>query len=224
MNIENKRLYRSRQDRVLGGVCGGLGEYLDVDPVLIRVAWVAMALVKGFGILLYIIWIFVVPLQPFVEEAARKKRHGGVAGIVFGSVLIALGLIFLADEWRWIDLHLWGGWTWDFVMPVLLMAAGVWFLLRSREQRDASTGPEDRPTGQAATARRFTREREGKKIFGVCAGIGTYLGVDATIIRMLFVVVALMHLPIGILTYLALAIFTPMEYANGHSAAGSPVR
>lgn len=225
MNVENKRLYRSREDRVLAGVCGGLGEYLDIDPVLIRVAWVAMVLIKGFGLLLYVIWLFVVPLKPFVAEAVRKHRKGGIAGIVFGSVLIFLGLLFLADEWRWVDLHVWGGWSWDYLMPVLLMAAGVWFLLRSREQRDASlSGGSTAGEGSESSsshARRFSRERDGKKVFGVCAGIGTYLGMDATVIRLAFAVVTLMNPPIGILAYLALAIFTPIEQRDGGHTVGS---
>jgi len=227
MKIEQKRLYRSREDKVLAGVCGGLGEYLDIDPVLIRVAWVAMALLKGFGILLYLVWIFVVPLKPYVEEVARKQRRGGIAGILFGSALIFLGVIFLADEWHWIDLHWWGGWSWDYVFPVLLMGAGAWLLVRSREKREQTEEPVKTGEGQTHSekagpqTRRFVRDQESRKIFGVCGGIGRYLGVDATIIRLLFVIITLMNPPIGILAYLALAIFTPAEQVNGNRTAGS---
>lgn len=58
-----KRLYRSRTDRMIGGVCGGLGEYLDIDPTLIRVIWVVVALM-GWGILAYLIMWVVVPEAP----------------------------------------------------------------------------------------------------------------------------------------------------------------
>ena len=56
-----KRLYRSRNERILGGVCGGLGEYFGVDPVVIRLIWVVLTLLTLFmGIIVYIIaWIII---------------------------------------------------------------------------------------------------------------------------------------------------------------------
>jgi phage shock protein PspC (stress-responsive transcriptional regulator) len=57
-----KRLYRSETNKVLGGVCGGIGEYFSLDPVIIRLAFVIFTLMGGSGILLYIIlWIVVPP-------------------------------------------------------------------------------------------------------------------------------------------------------------------
>jgi phage shock protein C len=53
-----KSLYRSKKNKMIAGVCGGLGEYLNVDPVLIRLAWAAFILFGGAGILAYIIaWV-----------------------------------------------------------------------------------------------------------------------------------------------------------------------
>lgn len=56
-----KRLYRSRKDRMIGGVCGGMGEYFGIDPTLIRLLFVAFALTGGSGLLAYIIFLLVVP-------------------------------------------------------------------------------------------------------------------------------------------------------------------
>ncbi len=56
-----KRLYRSRSNRVLGGVCGGIGEYFGIDPTLIRLAWVLFTFVGGSGILAYIICWIIIP-------------------------------------------------------------------------------------------------------------------------------------------------------------------
>ena len=61
---KKKRLYRSRKNRVIAGVCGGLAEYLDVDPTLVRLAWVAFTLLGGSGILIYIVFWIVVPKEP----------------------------------------------------------------------------------------------------------------------------------------------------------------
>jgi len=58
----SKRLERSRTNRVIAGVCGGLGEYLDVDATFVRVAMVVLAFVGGIGILVYIVLLVLMPL------------------------------------------------------------------------------------------------------------------------------------------------------------------
>jgi len=60
-----RRLYRSSKEKILGGVCGGIGEYFGVDPVLIRLLWVVGSLVWGFGILMYIIAWIIIPRNPY---------------------------------------------------------------------------------------------------------------------------------------------------------------
>ena len=59
-----KRIYRSGKDRILGGVCGGLGDYFDIDPTLIRLFWVFFALIYGTGLLAYLISWFIIPRNP----------------------------------------------------------------------------------------------------------------------------------------------------------------
>jgi len=59
-----KRLYRSRHDKVLGGVCAGIADYLHVDPVLVRLLWVIFALIMGTGIIAYIIAWIIIPEEP----------------------------------------------------------------------------------------------------------------------------------------------------------------
>ena len=60
-----KRLYRSRKDKVLGGVCGGIAEYFQIDPVLVRLLWVIFILISmGLGIIAYIIAWIIVPEEP----------------------------------------------------------------------------------------------------------------------------------------------------------------
>ena len=58
-----RRLTRSRSDRMIGGVCGGIAEYFDIDPTLVRVLWVVITLMGGAGILAYLILWVVVPLD-----------------------------------------------------------------------------------------------------------------------------------------------------------------
>jgi phage shock protein C len=58
-----KRLYRSRKDKILGGVCGGMGKYFQVDPVFCRLLWVLALFLGGAGILVYIIAWIIIPLE-----------------------------------------------------------------------------------------------------------------------------------------------------------------
>lgn len=59
---EKKRLTRS-DDKMIGGVCAGLAESLDIDPTIVRIVWVLMVLFAGFGILLYVILWLIMPKQ-----------------------------------------------------------------------------------------------------------------------------------------------------------------
>lgn len=58
------RLYRSRNDRIIAGICGGLGQYFNIDPVIIRILWVILSF-SGGGFLAYLICIFVIPEEPW---------------------------------------------------------------------------------------------------------------------------------------------------------------
>ena len=59
-----KKLYKSRTNKKLDGVCAGIGEYLDVDPTLIRLVWILAALAFGSGLLAYLIAALIMPRQP----------------------------------------------------------------------------------------------------------------------------------------------------------------
>ena len=70
-----KRLYRSTQDRMFAGVCGGIGEYLDVDPTLVRLVFVALTLLSsGSGLVIYVILMLIVPERP-ADKRKLKGRH-----------------------------------------------------------------------------------------------------------------------------------------------------
>jgi phage shock protein PspC (stress-responsive transcriptional regulator) len=64
-NMEHKRLYKSDKNRVFAGICGGLGEYFDIDPVLLRLVWLLVVIFTGVvpGLVAYLIASFVVPYR-----------------------------------------------------------------------------------------------------------------------------------------------------------------
>jgi len=123
----NRKLYRSKMHRVIAGVCGGLGEYFDIDPVIIRALFVLAALGGGFGVIAYLVLWVVIPEETGEEEVkVVKEVKGAKAGEmekgergqqpVLGVVLVILGLIFLFNNLmpHW---HI-GRW-WPFLLVVV---------------------------------------------------------------------------------------------------------
>lgn len=74
--MSSKRLYRSNENRVFLGVCGGLGEHFDVDPTWVRLAFIAAAFLGGPGLLAYLLMVVIVPRQnalPSVDRTAFQS-------------------------------------------------------------------------------------------------------------------------------------------------------
>lgn len=109
-----KKLFRSKNDRVLAGVCAGLANHFNVDPVLIRVIFVAALLGGGFGLLAYLILWVVTPEnpefnQPFQQSSSytedvdvknqdNMSNNNRTGSTIAGVILILLGGLFLAEE------------------------------------------------------------------------------------------------------------------------------
>lgn len=68
-----RRLYRSRTNKVIAGVAGGIGEYLDVDPILIRLIWLIF-IFSGAGLLAYLIAWIVIPQKPRERLSSKKRK------------------------------------------------------------------------------------------------------------------------------------------------------
>lgn len=66
---QNKQLFRSDKNRVFAGICGGLGDYFNIDPVLLRLIWLLVVIFTGFipGLLAYIIAIYVIPKEIVIK-------------------------------------------------------------------------------------------------------------------------------------------------------------
>src|SRR3989344_5926675 len=80
-SAETKRLFRSRTDRVLGGVAGGIAQYFDIDAVIIRIIFVFITIFGGSGILLYIILWLVIPDEDVSVRTIDETIHRNVADI-----------------------------------------------------------------------------------------------------------------------------------------------
>jgi phage shock protein C len=74
MTEDVKRLYRSRKERMIGGVCGGIGEYLNMDATVIRLIFVIAALWGGAGLLIYLVMLLIVPEAPEQTEVSTTEE------------------------------------------------------------------------------------------------------------------------------------------------------
>jgi len=68
--MEKKRLYRSQKERMIAGVCGGLADYFDIDPTLVRLLFVLLFFLGGNGVLIYLIMLILVPSEPLPASQA----------------------------------------------------------------------------------------------------------------------------------------------------------
>lgn len=68
--MKDKRIYRSSSERMIAGVCGGIAEYLEIDPTIVRLAFVALAFMGGGGLLAYMIAAVIMPVKP---EGTKKE-------------------------------------------------------------------------------------------------------------------------------------------------------
>jgi len=75
MTEERKKLFRSRSERWLAGVCGGIGDYFNIDATVIRILFILFGLVFGSGLLFYIILWILIPLEPDVVESVPAAEE-----------------------------------------------------------------------------------------------------------------------------------------------------
>jgi len=108
-----KKIYRSQKNKVIGGVCGGIGEYFDIDPVLIRLIFIILFFSFGIGFLGYIIAWIIIPEKPLdnasieVDKDEKTiKRQKEKRTKVVGYILFGLGIFFILNLWFSINLKL----------------------------------------------------------------------------------------------------------------------
>jgi len=216
MPEQAKRLYRSRRHKMLGGVCGGIAEYLGVDPTIVRVAWIVISIFPLIpGILVYIIAWIVIPKEPGADSPSTVSGSPpGTAAAFFGFFFIALGTLLLLSNLDIFDWDRWWHISWEYAVPLLLIAAGVFFLVRPSIQKATEQSPGETGTGSATSEsgperKRLRRSLSDKKLFGICGGVAEYFDIDPSIVRIGFVFFSLWPTGLGVLVYVLLLLVMP---------------
>jgi phage shock protein C len=121
----DKRLYRSRTSHVIGGVCGGLGEYFGIDPTFIRIVAVLLLFADGVSFLGYIIAWIIIPRrsQEAVLAETETTDYAAWNRYIPGAILIFLGLFFLIQR-----SYCW--WHIERIWPVLIIGLGLVLVFR----------------------------------------------------------------------------------------------
>ena len=151
-----RRLKRDTRNAILGGVAAGFGEYIDLDPVIVRLLFLVLCLAGGSGLIIYVVcWLIIprddgareeVPGGPPADQFAEEVREAGERvvenirqsgsevgrGRLYGGLaLMAVGLFFLLDQFmafQWLRLR--------YLWPLALVAVGVALFVQGMRSRD----------------------------------------------------------------------------------------
>lgn len=132
--MSETKLTRSRSDQMIAGVCAGLADYLNMDPVLVRLAFVVLLFASGVGLPIYLVLWLIMPegngetaASPSTLKVEVGEENGRVSQpVTIGAILLLLGFYFLFREIGWLAwLH--GGIIW----PLIIIGFGL-YLIKKR--------------------------------------------------------------------------------------------
>ena len=203
-DFKSKRLYRSQSNKMISGVCGGIAEYFEVDPTLIRLIVVAIALFGGVGLLAYIAAIFIIPNNP--DETPSENSSENLIkdkSLFWGSLLIIFGLFFLLRQTGlFYGFEFWRI-PWQMVWASFLIIIGLYLLMNRKKKEDTESETFE------IKGKKLYRSKTQKMLAGVCGGIAEYFEMDVSIIRILWAIITIASAGFGILIYILMIIIFP---------------
>ncbi|MBM7558395.1 PspC domain-containing protein [Marinitoga litoralis] len=125
-----KELYRSKTDKMLGGVCGGLAEYFNVSSTLVRLIWLALILIDGVGLIIYIIAWIVIP-EDYIDENLKSEKENipednERKNMFIGLAFILFGFIFLLNNFFPNIL------SFNVIVGISFLVLGIYFIVRRK--------------------------------------------------------------------------------------------
>lgn len=208
--VQTKKLYRSRTNRMIAGVCGGFAEYLNIDAVLIRIAWIAFTFLGGSGLILYIIGIIIIPENPeyYIEKEQSEKKSDN--GLFWGSLLILIGAAFLLKQFGFFYyFNIWHL-PWKIIWSLILIFIGILMLYNFSSLNSKKDHSKDKTyQDQSKQTKRQIYRSNNKMLTGVCAGLAEYFNIDANLVRLAYALLTLASFGVGLIVYILLMIIIP---------------
>ena len=205
-----KRLVRTRDDSVLAGVCGGFGQYFNLDSALVRFLWVFFTIFGGSGVLAYLVAVFIIPDESTAKDVTPRRLIDGFNDktILWGVLVVLVGIIlffqhgdFINSIWR----HFWNSGI-NVLLAMIIIGTGVYFLYQERQKISTMFG--------LGAEMPLSLSDKDKQLAGVCGGIAKSIGMDSTIIRFFWVYGTIMSVGIGLILYFILALVLPNKPAE----------
>ena len=211
-----KKIYRSKVERMIGGVCGGIAEYFNIDALLVRLAWIFATLFAGAGILGYIACLILIPDNPYQETPEKVKQKTSESAKFWGIFLIIIGALFLLQQTGlFYRFHFWHI-QWQAIFAIAFVGMGIYLLINRQSNSEKETKGDNNNTDKAEKKRPFYRIDEGKMLAGVCTGLSAYFDIDVTLIRLLWVFITLTSAGVGIVAYVIAIIALPSIQDKNH--------
>ncbi len=203
-----KKLERSKKDKYLLGVCGGVSEYFNVDVTIVRILWVFSVFLGGAGLIAYLTAALLMPRSE--TEAEEKVIRESSVWIVVGWVLIIFGFLFLFDRLHFIEFSIkrfdyiqFFYFPWSLLWPLVIIFLGIYFAA-GKTQKDKIL--------KKIKGKNLFRSVKNKMVSGVCGGLGEYLNIDPTFIRIVWIIISLISgIILGIFVYFILVLIIPLQ-------------
>lgn len=195
-----RRLYRSPFNFVLLGISGGIAEYMNIHPLLVRFVFIITAILGGWGIIAYIICAFLIPQHP--AQKGKSSFQNVSSTRLLGFILIGIGVYFwlpVIGIFRFIEsINL----TSNIIVSFVLLLLGILILLKGK--------PSSHDENEKIE-KRFLRSVKQRRLLGICSGLANYLNVDVTLVRIICMLLTFFTLGLILLFYLIIGYFIPRE-------------
>jgi len=156
-----RRLYKSKKNKTIAGVCGGIAEYFDIDPVVVRLIFILFFFIGGAAIIAYILGAIIIPNPPeehvestdtkapstkpstktVQKEPAPVPASSSNTSLIIGIILVLVGAYFLMGNLPFLRQYYWW-FRWnlrDFFVPGIFIAIGIILLIHGSRRNKKSS-------------------------------------------------------------------------------------
>ncbi|MFQ5648865.1 MAG: PspC domain-containing protein [bacterium] len=222
----SRRIYRSKSNRWIAGVCGGVAEHFGWDATIVRIIWAVSLCFGGFGGLAYIVSWIVIPEGGDEAGTHAEKTTRTDSNLLWGLFFVVVGALVLFRQLDWFDFYpfyitrdwdsypFWSfNFRFDWLLPTALILLGAVYILAVRKrEKEGTESTGSGTTGDIAMEKRFMRSVDDRMCAGVCGGLAKYFNIDPSFVRIGFVLLTLAGgVFIGVVAYIVMMVIVPED-------------